>query len=301
MSQQVENRANRKYYSKIQEAMKLKGSPATYTYTDRETILYNLSMGAKHTDLSLVYEGSDNFQVLPTFGVIPTYHSTAPYAMKDIVPNYDQRKLLHGEQYLEIKQFPIPTSGTLKSETHLIEVIDKGNAALVRRGNTTTDASGKPVFYNESLAFIRGAGGFGGARTPSDRGAATAPNIPPSRSPDKVIEEKTPEDLAALYRLMGDRNPLHIDPEFSAAGGFKVPILHGLAFFGITGKHVYQAYGPFKNIKVRFAGTVLPGETIVTEMWKEGGKIVYQAKVKESGKLCISNAAVELMTGKSNL
>ena len=302
MSQQVENRANRKYYSKIQEALKMKGTPSTYTYTDREAILYNISMGAKYTDLPLVYEGSKDFQVLPTFGVVPTYHSEAPYSMQNIVPNYDQRKLLHGEQYLEIKQFPIPTSGTLTTETHLIEVVDKGNAALVRRGSTTVDASGKPVFYNESVSFIRGAGGFGGASKPSDRGAATAMNSAPSRSPDRVVEEKTPEGLAALYRLLGDRNPLHIDPEFSAVGGFKIPILHGLATFGITGKHVLQAYGPFKNIKVRFAGTVLPGETIVTEMWKEGGKVLYQAKVKETGKLCISNAAVELLgTTRSNL
>ena len=281
--------------------MKLTGSPSTSTYADTDVSLYNLALGAKHTDLSLVYEGSDDFQVLPTFGIVPTYHSEAPYSVKDIVPNYDQRKLLHGEQYLEIKQFPIPTSGTLKSETHLIEVVDKGNAALVRRGNNTTDANGKPVFYNESVSFIRGAGGFGGSSKPSDRGAATALNNPPSRSPDQIVEEKTSEDLAALYRLMGDRNPLHIDPKFSAVGGFKVPILHGLASFGITGKHVYQAYGPFKNIKVRFAGTVLPGETIVTEMWKEGGKVVYRAKVKETGKVCISNAAVELMVGRANL
>lgn len=301
MSQQIENRANRKYFSKIQEALKLKGTPTAYTYTDRDVILYNLGMGAKHTDLSLTYEGSNDFQVLPTFGVVMTYHSTSPFSIKDIVPNYDQRKLLHGEQYLEIKQFPIPTSGTLNTETHLIEVVDKGNAALVRRGGTTTDAGGRPVFYNESVSFIRGAGGFGGSSTFSDRGAATAMNTAPSRPPDRVVEEKTSEDLAALYRLMGDRNPLHIDPEFSAVGGFKVPILHGLATFGITGKHVYQAYGPFKNIKVRFAGTVLPGETIVTEMWKEGGKVLYQAKVKESGKLCISNAAVELMSAKPNL
>lgn len=301
MSQQVENRANRKYYSKIQEALQMKGTPSTYTYTNREVILYNLAMGAKHTDLSLSYEGSNDFQVLPTFGIVPTYYSKAPFSVENIVPNYDQRKLLHGEQYLEIKQFPIPTSGTLTSETHLIEVIDKGNAALVRRGTTTTDANGRPVFYNEGVAFVRGAGGFGGASKPSDRGAATALNTAPSRSPDRVFEEKTPEGLAALYRLMGDRNPLHIDPAFSAAGGFEVPILHGLATFGITGKHVYQAYGPFRNIKVRFAGTVLPGQTIVTEIWEEGGRILYQAKVKETGKLCISNAAVELIGTKANL
>ena len=297
----AENRSNRKYLNKIYEAQQMKGKAATYTYTDRDAILYNLGIGAKRTDLNLVFEGADNFEVLPTFGVVPTYFSEAPYSLKDIIPNYDQRMLLHGEQYLEIKQFPIPTSGTLKSTTNLIEVVDKGNAAIVRRGNTTADESGKPVFYNESVSFIRGSGGFGGGRKPADRGAATADNKPPSRSPDKVVEEKTSEDLAALYRLMGDYNPLHIDPKFSEVGGFKVPILHGLATFGISGKHVYQTYGPFKNIKVRFAGTVLPGETIVTEMWKEGGKIIYRAKVKETGKPCISNAAVELMGGKSNL
>lgn len=300
-SMKSENRANRKYLNKIYEAQQMKGEPATYSYTERDAILYNLGVGAKRTDLNLVFEGSDNFEVLPTFGVVPTYFSSAPYSMKDILPNFDMRMLLHGEQYLEIKQFPIPTSGTLKSTTNLIEVVDKGNAAIVRRGNTTTDESGKPVFYNESVSFIRGSGGFGGGRKPTDRGAATAQNDPPSRSPDKIIEEKTSEDLAAIYRLMGDYNPLHIDPAFSKVGGFDVPILHGLATFGISGKHVYQAYGPYKNTKVRFTGTVLPGQTIVTEMWKEGGKIIYRAKVKETGKPAISNAAVELMGGKSNL
>ncbi|KAL6243922.1 hypothetical protein RBB50_009356 [Rhinocladiella similis] len=296
-----ENRVNRKYISKIQQAMEMKGTPSTYTYTDRDVILYNLSLGSHRKQLDLVYENSANFQVLPTFGIVPTYHASAPYEIKDIVPNYDQRMLLHGEQYLELKQFPIPTSGTFKTETRLLEVVDKGNAALVRRGSTTVDSAGKPVFYNESVAFIRGAGGFGGQKAPVDRGASTAMNNPPSRVPDKVVEEKTSEDLAALYRLMGDRNPLHIDPKFSSVGGFKVPILHGLATFGISGKHVFEAYGPFKNIKVRFSGTVLPGETIVTEMWKEGGKVIYRAKVKESGKSCISNAAVELLGGKSTL
>lgn len=298
-----ENRANRKYLSKIQQAMEMKPIPATFTYGDIEVILYNLSMGVKRTDLPLVYEGDPNFSVLPTFGVIPTYHSQAPYVLKDIIPNYDQRMLLHGEQYLEIRQFPIPTASTLSTETQLLEVVDKGNAALVRRGSTTKDTrTGSVVFYNESVSFHRGSGGFGGSRQFSDRGAATAENKTPARSPDTVVEEKTSAESAALYRLLGDRNPLHIDPVFSGAGGFKVPILHGLATFGMSAKHVYQAYGPFKNVKVRFAGTVLPGETIVTEMWKEGGgKVLYRVKVKESGKVCISNAAVELLGGKSSL
>ena len=296
-----ENRSNRKWLSKIQEAKEAKAEPTAYTYTKRDTILYNLGVGAKRTDLDLVFEGSDNFQLLPTFGCVPCYFAPHPYNVKDIVPSYDQRNVLHGEQYLEIKQFPIPTSGTLYTDTKLVEVIDKGNAAIVRRAHTTRDESGKEVFYNEGTSFIRKSGDFGGGRKASDRGAATAPNNPPSRAADKVVEEKTSEDLAAIYRLMGDWNPLHIDPEFSEVGGFKVPILHGLATFGITGKHVLQTYGPFKSIKVRFAGVVLPGETIVTEMWKEGGKIIYRAKVKETGKPCISNAAVELQGGKANL
>jgi multifunctional beta-oxidation protein len=293
-----EDRANRKYLSKIRAATNMDEIPAPYAYSDKDVILYNLAVGAKREEVSLLYEGDQNFQVLPTFGVIPTYVSKAPFQMSEIIPNFDPRMLLHGEQYMEILQYPIPTEATLISKTHLIEVVDKGNAALVRRGTTTSDAAtGRPIFYNEGVAFIRGSGGFGGTRAPADRGAATALHTPPSRSPDKVVEETTGEEQAALYRLLGDRNPLHIDPKFSAVGGFKTPILHGLATFGISGKHVFQTYGPFKNIKVRFAGTVLPGQTIVTEMWREKGsnKVIYQVKVKETGKVCISNAGVELM------
>ncbi|CAK1364549.1 unnamed protein product [Cercospora beticola] len=293
-----ESRAKRGYIAKILEATQAKSELSTYTYNDRDVILYNLGIGAKRTDLDLVFEGSDNFSVIPTFGVVPTYFAKAPWNLQDIVPNFDYRQLLHGEQYLEILQWPIPTEATLETDSKLIEVIDKGNAAIVKRGNTTFDKSTKkPIFYNEGTMFIRKAGGFGGQRTPSDRGVATAMNNPPSRKADKIIEEKTSEDLAAIYRLMGDRNPLHIDSKFSKVGGFEVPILHGLATFGITGKHIFQSYGAMKSFKVRFAGVVLPGQTIVTEMWKEGGKVIYRAKVKETGKPCISNAAAEVWDG----
>ncbi|KAF2670442.1 multifunctional beta-oxidation protein-like protein [Microthyrium microscopicum] len=293
-----ENRANRKYIAKIAAAMALDGPPGKYTYTDRDSILYNLSLGAKRTALPFVYENDENFQVLPTIGVIPPYKARSAYNMADILPNFNPRLLVHGEQYFEVHQYPVPTAGTLKTSTKLLEVVDKGNAALVRRSSTTVDAStGNTVFYGESVAFVRGAGGFGGAKTVADRGAATAANKPPGRAPDSVVEERTGEEQAVLYRLMGDRNPLHIDPAFSKVGGFEVPILHGLCTFGISAKHVLQTYGPYRNIKVRFASPVLPGQTIVTEMWKEGGKVIFQTKVKENGKLCISAAAAELMQG----
>jgi multifunctional beta-oxidation protein len=286
----------------IEKAKKAKASGTEFVYDEKDVILYNLGVGAKRTDLPLVYENSDQFQVLPTFGVIPTFNAQAPFSFSDVLPNFSPMMLLHGEQYLEIRKFPIPTEAKLVSYPKLVEVIDKGAAGIVVTGSTTKDArTGEDVFYNESTVFVRGSGGFGGPSKGADRGAATRAYKPPQRSPDAVVEEKTTDEQAALYRLSGDRNPLHIDPEFSKVGGFKVPILHGLCFFGISGKHVLQKFGTFKNIKVRFAGTVLPGQTLRTEMWKEGNKVIFQTKVVETGKLCIAGAGAELVGEKGRL
>jgi multifunctional beta-oxidation protein len=258
----------------------------------------DLSLGAKRTQLPLVYENADNFQPLPTFGVVPFFSAASPYIMSDVMPNFSPMMLLHGEQYLEVRKFPIPTAAKTISYPRLIEVVDKGNAAILASGTITKDAAtGEDLFYNEMTAFVRGSGGFGGPKKPTNRGNATASYKPPSRKPDAVVEEKTSEDQAALYRLNGDRNPLHIDPEFSKVGGFKIPILHGLCFFGFAGKHIVQTYGMFKNIKVRFAGVVLPGQTLKTEMWKEGNKVIFQVTVVETGKLCIAGAGAELLDG----
>jgi multifunctional beta-oxidation protein len=191
-----------------------------------------------------VYENNDNFQVIPSFGVIPPFNAVPPFSFSEILPNFSPMMLLHGEQYLEIKQFPIPTEATLVSYPGLVDVVDKGNAGIVVQKTTTVDKNtGKELFYNESTVFVRGSGGFGGPRAMKDRGAATAPNKPPQRPADKIVEEKTTDEQAAIYRLSGDRNPLHIDPEFSKIGGFKVPILHGLCFFGIATKHILTSYG----------------------------------------------------------
>lgn len=293
-------KANQEVLDNIEKAKKMQAEGSEFSYDDRDVILYNLGLGAKRTDLPFVYENSDRFQVLPTFGVVPPFSAAAPYSISDVMPNFSPMKLLHGEQYLELRKIPIPTSAKLVSYPKLIEVIDKGNAAILVSGTTTKDAStGEDVFYNESTIFVRGSGGFGGPSKGSDRGAATVIYQPPKREPDAVIEEKTTEEQAALYRLNGDRNPLHIDAEFSKMGGFETPILHGLCFMGISGKHVYQKMGAWKNIKVRFAGTVLPGQTLRTEMWKEGGKVIFQTKVVETGKLCIAGAGAELFTNKA--
>ena len=234
--------------------------------------------------------------------------------------------LLHGEQYLEIRKYPILTSGTLISYSQLVEVLDKSNAAVVVVGTTSKDAStGEDVFYSESSSFIRGSGGFGGPSKSSrsrisssqysgGKATTSSNNNPPARPADATVDEKTSTEQAALYRLNGDRNPLHIDPAFSTMGGFPNPILHGLCFLAFSAKHVYQRYGAYINVKARFAGAVVPGQTLRTEMWLvdhrggeenkgEGGggeegkrkKVIFQTRVLETDKLCIVAAAAELL------
>ncbi|KAI0852995.1 NAD(P)-binding protein [Daldinia vernicosa] len=291
-----------KYLEAQKNALAAKSEPTEYTYTERDSMLYNLGIGAKRTELQYVFEGHENFQVLPTYGVIPQFDTNMPFSMDELVPKFSPMMLLHGEQYLEVKKYPIPTAARTKNFGKLIEVVDKGNAAVLKYGVTTVNAeTNEELFYNEATVFLRGCGGFGGQKKPADRGAATAVNPPPKRHPDVIVETKTTEEQAAIYRLSGDYNPLHVDPSFAKMGGFKVPILHGLCSMGVASKAVYEKFGPFRNVKVRFAGTVLPGETLVTEMWKEGpSKVVFQTKVKETGRLAISGAAAELVGGGGN-
>jgi len=267
-----------------------------YSYTERDVILYNLGIGATEQELQWTYEGHDEFGALPTFGVIPQFGASSGVPL-GWLPNFNPAKLLHGEQYLSIKT-AIPTEANVVNETRLLEVLDKGKAASVTTLVQTRDkATGQLLFENQATVFIRGAGGFGGKRTGADRGAATATNVPPQRAPDVVMEENTSLTQAALYRLSGDHNPLHILPDFAAIGGFDKPILHGLCFMGIAGKHVFKTFGPYKDIKVRFAGVVYPGETLVTEMWKEGNKVVFVTKTKERGTTVLTSAAVTLADG----
>jgi len=280
----------------VADAKKEVPADQDYSYTERDVMLYNLGIGATEQELQWTYEGDDEFSALPTFGVIPQFGASSGISL-GWLPNFNPAKLLHGEQYLSIKG-PIPTEAKVVNETRLLEVLDKGKAASVTTLVQTRDkATGQLLFENQATIFIRGAGGFGGKRTGADRGAATAANTPPRRAPDAVMEEKTFPAQAALYRLSGDYNPLHILPEFAAIGGFDKPILHGLCFMGIAGKHVLKTYGAYKDIKVRFAGVVYPGETLITEMWKKGNKVIFAMKTKERGTVVLTSAAVTLAEG----
>jgi 3-hydroxyacyl-CoA dehydrogenase/3a,7a,12a-trihydroxy-5b-cholest-24-enoyl-CoA hydratase len=287
----------------VDEAVGFEWPPAATTFDERDLSLYALGVGAAKDpldtkELSFVYELSgEGFKMLPTFAVAPALKAIfeiAKEGKKAPGLHYGFDRVLHGEQFTEIRA-PWPTHGKLIHKIRIKDVFDKGKGALVIQAITTTDAVGTELAYNEVSTFVRGAGGWGG-----DRGPSADVNVPPTRAPDAVVEEKTSPNQALLYRLSGDWNPLHADPTFAKSAGYSRPILHGLCTFGFAARHVISKFAPngdpryFKNIKVRFAKSVLPGETLVTEMWKEGNRIVFLTKVKERGEVAISNAAVEL-------
>ncbi|XP_063242604.1 peroxisomal multifunctional enzyme type 2 [Bacillus rossius redtenbacheri] len=271
------------------------------SYDKRDVILYALGIGAtvnNSEDLKFLYEGHEDFSVVPTFLILPAIitlmgSSISMTALpgKDLSP----ANILHGEQYLEVLK-PLSTSGTLTSRARLVDVLDKGSGAVIIVDVETFDEKGEKVAYNQTTTFAVGAGGFGGKRV-SNKGVSSV--NPPSRTPDAIVKQQTSLDQAAIYRLSGDWNPLHIDPSISALGGFTRPILHGLCSLGFSVRHVLQQYAnndasKFKAVKVRFVKPVIPGQTLQTNMWQEGKRIHFETKVEETGTTVISGAYVDL-------
>jgi len=278
--------------------------PLESSYDKRDLALYALAIGAAEDptnarDLRHVYEfHGEGFVPFPTYAVVPALTAVMNLA-KDghQAPgmNYGIDRLLHGEQLTELLG-PLPEQAKLTHRATIKDIFDKGKNALVVTEIISSDADGTPLIRNEFTALIRGAGGFGG-----DRGPSADVNVPPDRAPDAVAEERTHQNQALLYRLTGDWNPLHADPDFAKAVGFERPILHGLCSFGYASRAVLSHFAAdarlMKSIKVRFAESVYPGETLVTEMWKDGPtRILFRTKVKERDKVVLSNAAIELFT-----
>ena len=260
-----------------------------------DVILYHLGVGAgrdKPTDpAELEYCYEKKLKVLPSFGVVPVFGAVGGMAqVPGIQINF--ALVLHGEQEIEIHR-PIPVAAEIESSGRIAGIYDKGKAALIIIETDTREKGGEPLFTNRFSIFARGEGGFGGESGPK------AGDTPPDREPDVVAESPTRPDQALLYRLSGDKNPLHADPEFAKMGGFDTPILHGLCSYGVVCKAVidHALDGDVTRVaryRARFAGVVFPGETIVTSMWKEDDRIIISAKSKERDTPVISNSAIVL-------
>lgn len=267
------------------------------TYTQKDTILYSLGIGIgfeplDERQLNYVYEEAD-FTAAPTMAVVL---AGPGFWARDPETGIDWKKILHGEQAIEIHN-PLPTAATVTATTKVTEILDKGEGkgALIYTQRTLVDkATGDQLATLKSTTFARGNGGFGGEPGPQPQ-----PHPIPERDPDTVCDLPTMPNSALVYRLSGDPNPLHADPKVAAAAGFKAPILHGLCSLGTAGHAILRTYCDydakrFKSLKLRFASPVYPGETIRTEMWKDGDVISFRAKVVERDTVVLSNGRAEV-------
>jgi acyl dehydratase len=268
-----------------------------FSWTSSDVLLYHLALGAgaAPTDpRELRYTTEKDLQVLPTFAVVAqSVHVFEPPRVEYPGISIDLAKVLHGAQRVDVHR-PLPTSGNARAASRVKGVYDKGSAAVIETETSVTDLDGTPLWTNTSNIFARGEGGFGGDRGPS------GPSAPPQREPDAVIVTPTLPQQALWYRLLGDRNPLHSDPEFAAAAGFPAPILHGLCTYGIVGKAVVDELLAGDATRVggygaRFTGIVFPGETLRTSVWREDGRFVLATTVDErAGATALSGAELVL-------
>lgn len=285
-----------------EEEEEIDPNEATFSYGDKEVILYNIALGATSKELKYTYENSPDFEVVPTFGHLPTFNSgRSLYAFSTLLKNFSPMMLLHGEHYIKIDKFPVPTEATVKTEFYPIAVTQKGTNTVVVQGSKSVDVnSGETIFSNEATFFIRQCEGET-KKYAERKEFATSQFVAPKSEPDFTTEVKISEDAAALYRLTGDRNPLHIDPEFAKGAKFNRPILHGMCTYGLATKVLLDKFGPIGEIKGRFTGIVFPGETLKVLAWKSGDVVVFQVHVVERKTIAINNAAVKLVSDKAKI
>ena len=250
--------------------------PAERSWTHKDAILYALGVGAGALDptgfeLDLTTENSDGVaqQVLPTFVTIVGQGGVGLRSIGD----FDPAMLVHGEQSITLHGV-LPTAATIVATTSVAGIYDKGSGGLVVLESASVYAdSGAPAFTSRSGLFIRGEGGFGGPRGPEGDGESDLAAEPlPSREPDEVVTYATRTDQALLYRLSGDRNPLHSDPTFAKRAGFDRPILHGLCTYGFTGRALLHSVcgsdpARFGSMRARFSRPTMPGDTLTVSVW----------------------------------
>jgi acyl dehydratase len=241
-----------------------------FAWTPSDVLLYHLALGAGSDPTAtgeLRYATERDLQVLPTFAVVaPNVRQFEPPAVTFPGIEIDLAKVLHGGQELVVHR-ALPAQGRATLRSRIADVYDKGSAAVVIQESEAVDETGEALFTTRSQIFARGEGGFGGERGPSAKVAT------PDAAPDLEVTTPTLPQQALWYRLCGDRNPLHSDPEFAAAAGFPRPILHGLCSYGMVCKTLVDALldgdpNRVARFSTRFAGVVFPGETLRTRAWR---------------------------------
>ena len=260
------------------------GAPYQISWTSKDSLLYAVSLNVGSDQLQYVTENSTGVvqKALPTMPVVlgSGQGGGESNPMRN-VGEFDFAKLVHASQAITLHQ-PLPVEGTATVQSKVVAMYDKVKAAVIVTEAEATDAAGKPLYSTRSSVFIRDAGGFGG-----DRGPSGAVNEAPERVPDHEITFQTSVDQALLYRLNGDRNPLHSDPNHPAvkAGLFPKPILHGLCTYGFTGRALLNALcggdaDRFKHVEGRFASPVFPGDALTVKMWVTGsGEALFETHV----------------------
>jgi acyl dehydratase len=265
-------------------------------YTDKDPMLYALGVGLGHDPMNeaeLAFVTEKNLKVLPTFATVLGWPGGV---LRSLDTGIDWLKVVHGEQSVVVHR-PLAGAGTVIGRNRIVDVIDKGagkGALLLQARDIVDKASGAIIATLAQTTFCRGDGGFGGP--PRE---APAPHRLPERAPDLVCDLPTRPETALIYRLNGDRNPIHSDPELARAAGFPRPILHGLATLGIACHALVKTlagYDParVKSIAGRFSAPVFPGETIRTEMWRDGGIVAFRARVADRDIVAINNGRAEI-------
>lgn len=269
-----------------------------HSYTEKDTILYALGLGLgtdplSQSHLRATYENHPGFGALPAMVNVLAYPGF--WAMEPDT-GLTWQKILHGEQSLSLHA-PLPAKGVLIGKTRITGIIDKGadKGALIYSERVISDkASGEKIATVVSTSFARGDGGFGG----SDDKVRPVHKMPEGE-PDAAIDFKTPDGAALVYRLSGDMNPLHADPEIAKQAGFERPILHGLCTLGVASWSLTEAlsggdFSKLKHLQLRFSSPVYPGETIRTEIWGDGPEVSFRARVVERDVVVLNNGLARL-------
>jgi acyl dehydratase len=282
---------------KYDEVMALRNIGQKYSWTDREVMLYavGIGMGADPMDqkeLSFVNEG---YYTPRELKVVPTYASVAAWGSGPGHIDVNRVMVVDGERDITFHK-PMPVKANITADSRVLGVFDKGKdkGAVILRETVLRDEGGQPLATLVASQFARGDGGFGG---PSE--GQPEPHKIPNRAPDMTVDITTRPDQALLYRLCGDRNPLHSDPEFAKRGGFDRPILHGMCTYGLSCRAVLQTYADydpsaFRQHAVRFSSPVFPGETVSFDLWKDGNVISLEGRVKSRNVTVIRNGKTVL-------